>query len=185
METDNRKQLITKETIEKQLKKKKVKNPRSNSGCLFTFGGAIVGFCSMFLFWMLSSKRAELAPVLCIVGAILLGCWPIWKAIKIQRYLKNNKTLLESNSYRIVKSNCIKIKKEREAEETGPDHYCYSCDLDNGEYAIFVVDEFTQQETGDPVDIGTPVYTVYLGEIPELYYSGKQYELSSDLAVEE
>ena len=183
-ETSSGKSLITKETIDKQLKKNAIKNPRSNSGCLFTFGGAIVVFCGMILFWMLSSPKVKLAPVLCIIGAIVLGCWPIWKAVKIQQYVNKNKALLKSASYRIVKSKCVKVKKERESEETGPDLYCYSCDLANGEYAVFVIDEFEQQETGDPVEIGTPVYTVYLGDTPKLYYSGKQYELSSDLIVE-
>lgn len=183
-ETSSGKSLITQETIEKQLKKKTVKSPNSNSGCLFTFGGAVVGFGCMLLFWVLSSGRTEIAAILCFVGVILLGCWPIWKAIKIRGYAQSNKALLAINSYRIVKSNCVKIHKERETEETGPDLYCYSCDLANGEYAVFVIDEFEQQETGDPVEIGTPVYTVYLGDIPKLYYSGKQYELSSDLIVE-
>lgn len=184
-ETSCGKSLITKDAIEKQLKKKTVKSPSSNSGCLFTFGGSVVGFGCMLLYWVLSSGRIEIAAILCFVGVILLGCWPIWKAAKIQRHAKSNKSLLESSNYRIVKSECVRIKKERESEETGPDLYCYSCDLANGEYAVFVIDEFEQQETGDPVEIGTPVYTVFLDDIPQLYYSGKQYKFSSDLKVEE
>lgn len=185
MDNNSKKQLLTKETIEKQLKKETVKNPYSNSGCLFTFGGAIIGLGCILLFWMVSSDRSKLAAILCDFAVILLGCWPIWKAIKIYRYAKNNKNLFESNSYRIVKSNCVKIKKEHISEETGPDHYWYSCDLENGGYASFILNEIEQQESGDPVDIGTPVFTVYLGEIPKLYYSGKQYVLSSELVVEE
>lgn len=185
MESNSKKKLITKATIEKQLKKDTVKTPRSNSGCLITFGGAIIGFCGTILYWMLSTDRAKIGPILCIVGAMLLGCWPIWEAGKYRKRSKSNKALLEINQYRIVKSKCVRVHKEREAEESGPDLLSYTCDLENGEYAVFVEDEITQQDAGDPVEVGTPVYTVYLGEIPRLYYSGKQCELASDLIIEE
>ena len=150
MELDNR-DVLTKEKIEKELKKRTVKNPSSNGGCLLIFGSVIICVALWFLFVVLSSNEHNkliIAGLLC--SMILIGCWPLVRSIKSYKYAKKNKMLLNSNCYRIVKSNCVKTKKELRAEETGPDYYWYTCDMENGGYTSFVLDEISQKKVVIP-----------------------------------
>lgn len=181
MEVANKK-ILTKEMIEKQLYKNTVKAPSSNYGCLLVFGSVIIVPAVWFLFTVLfSDENNKMIIASLLVMAVLIGCWPIVRAIKLYKYSKQNKELLHNGAYQIIKSKCVKITKKRSAEETGPDYYGYTCDLENGKYAVFTLDEFSQKKYGDPVDIGTVVYTVYFNNVPKLYFSEKEYTISPEL----
>ena len=184
MEVANKK-MLTKELIEKQLYKNTVKNPGSNCGCLFVFGFGIIVPAVWFLFTVLFSDENNKSIIVSLLAfIILIACWPIAHAIKLYKYSKQNKELLQNDTYRIEKSKCVNITKKLTAEETGPDYYGYTCDLENGKYAVFVLDEISQEKYGDPVDIGTTVYTVYLKDIPKLYFSEKEYTASPELSFD-
>lgn len=188
-----KKKVITKEEIEKQLKKENVKNPRSNGGCFLVVGLLLAVGGLLFLFPFFSGAFDVNIPSIIGGGiptfaAFLIGCWIIYRSIKSFQFAKRQKALLQ-NGYRIVKSNCVKIETSREAQiEGGPDYYHYRCCLENGEIVFVSRDEISQEKNGDPVEIGTPVYLVYInGDIPlhDLYFSGKEYEMSPDLIIEE